>query len=639
MEANGASRLLCAAGGTIAMTTFAWLSSPNLCATKGLCAWLGFPIGTQQLVNFPLQHSWAALAGVWSFCATVALACTARRRPCICLLFCICTLPAWYTATFITELVLEAWYPSPGPWSVSARWWAPSPPPPPHSPPLRDGGRHGRRVVRNGCADVVVHIVKPPPGLHRLLDYVHVATRPPSMRTLRKAGLGCYHEQLGTWSRAPTHGHGGNVLKRRYARPCNAGSWLGKPLDTALFGPLRGGALPASAEPRFMYSLDSAMYSRVLECGRASPHASLRVLYYVPFDSVAGLWGFGANRSLRAAYGLLWRQHLSHTVAWQRCGGCDHFLVLRHGVDYPRHPVSAPTALALGDPFWSRVALLTIDKATKRGVVAGNLFAMPFVTALHPRSTEEVASWQAHVASRRRHRLLTIVAGERPQRQAIFRSCTMHAECHLFNLNRRRLTPSQVYSIYLESTYCLMPLGDAPTRKATTDALVCGCIPVVFADNADGVAYPWYFDVADAALVVRHPRHLASWRAAAPSTAAFVADAVRGLHDTPIASVLKAIRAAPYGTGARKLAHITSVLLPRLLFNIAHNATHRTRNAMASDGDAGILADDAVAYALRRMHARAEALMAKGREGGGRGRKRGGDRRERRRARRQRWMA
>ncbi|OUT56219.1 MAG: hypothetical protein CBB71_18640 [Rhodopirellula sp. TMED11] len=76
MEANGASRLLCAAaGGTIAMTTFAWLSSPNLCATKGLCARLGYPIGTEQLVNFPLQHPWAALAGVWSFCATVALAC------------------------------------------------------------------------------------------------------------------------------------------------------------------------------------------------------------------------------------------------------------------------------------------------------------------------------------------------------------------------------------------------------------------------------------------------------------------------------------------------------------------------------------------------------------------------------------
>lgn len=47
-------------------------------------------------------------------------------------------------------------------------------------------------------------------------------------------------------------------------------------------------------------------------------------------------------------------------------------------------------------------------------------------------------------------------------------------------------------ALYWNSTFCLMPGGDSATRKATMDALLLGCIPVLF-HQAQVRQYPWHW--------------------------------------------------------------------------------------------------------------------------------------------------
>ena len=56
---------------------------------------------------------------------------------------------------------------------------------------------------------------------------------------------------------------------------------------------------------------------------------------------------------------------------------------------------------------------------------------------------------------------------------------------------------------YARSEFCLMPGGDTPTRQATFDALLVGCIPVFFATCKRGAL----FELAYAPFVPRYERH------------------------------------------------------------------------------------------------------------------------------------
>jgi hypothetical protein len=46
---------------------------------------------------------------------------------------------------------------------------------------------------------------------------------------------------------------------------------------------------------------------------------------------------------------------------------------------------------------------------------------------------------------------------------------------------------------YSLATFCLMPGGDFPTRKGVLDALLAGCIPVVFQESTATTQWPWHW--------------------------------------------------------------------------------------------------------------------------------------------------
>ena len=79
-------------------------------------------------------------------------------------------------------------------------------------------------------------------------------------------------------------------------------------------------------------------------------------------------------------------------------------------------------------------------------------------------------------------------------------------------------TLGSIAALYWRSTFCLQPIGDACTRKATIDALLLGCIPVLF-HPCQKLQWPWhwggwldaatvYFENASAVDVVQELRRI-----------------------------------------------------------------------------------------------------------------------------------
>ena len=49
-----------------------------------------------------------------------------------------------------------------------------------------------------------------------------------------------------------------------------------------------------------------------------------------------------------------------------------------------------------------------------------------------------------------------------------------------------------ISDLYWRSTFCLMPPGDAASRKGTIDSMLLGCIPVHFYE-AQMLQWPWHW--------------------------------------------------------------------------------------------------------------------------------------------------
>eukprot|EP00966_Prymnesium_polylepis_P297856 6881987-Prymnesium_polylepis.1 len=301
-----------------------------------------------------------------------------------------------------------------------------------------------------------------------------------------------------------------------------------------------------------------------------------------------------------------WKAHLRSTVAWRRCRGCKHLMVLTRGfTDYPsvRYPFSAlskpgRSGFLIDDPFWARVSKLVVDAGDNRGTQVDSVYPVPWPSALHPRSAAEVREWQLRLVATQRPFLISLVAGYRGHRVAILDACKAHADCHLVTATFSR---ELVYSTYLRSSYCLMPRGDNPSRSGIIDALVCGCIPILADDNPDGLHYPWYLNTSAAAYFVKYggsagPR-LSTWLHHAPSASRFVRDVLTRNHPSPMDMISAAVRTRPRGAAELQRAYIIS-LLPRLVYSMPAAEGSMARGSALRAGTM-----DAVTTALQHVGA------------------------------------
>jgi hypothetical protein len=70
--------------------------------------------------------------------------------------------------------------------------------------------------------------------------------------------------------------------------------------------------------------------------------------------------------------------------------------------------------------------------------------------------------------------------------------------------NRSQEIATSFIELYRQSNFCLMPKGDTFSRKALIDALLAGCIPVVFHLESCHLLMPWYLPIETAQTICEY---------------------------------------------------------------------------------------------------------------------------------------
>lgn len=255
----------------------------------------------------------------------------------------------------------------------------------------------------------------------------------------------------------------------------------------------------------WMNSFGPIWYERIAqECrARTSETADFFLVPYPAAEFFMGhRWG---NRQVMTMpriieYYQKVREYLLSTPEWRRCGGCDHILIIgRNSPDfYPPRDTSDFNFFHLGDPFWFNVTQVTSEVPLKYHPRIGNThtYGVPYTSFLHVDTPEEAIAWAAYAEAHTRKYVTTLIAGRRPWRTRLFAACEASPDtCHLVECKHGChdcCTYQQVAPTYLSSHFCLMPLGDQPTRRAYFDALQAACIPVLQASEPYERNYEWF---------------------------------------------------------------------------------------------------------------------------------------------------
>jgi hypothetical protein len=85
-------------------------------------------------------------------------------------------------------------------------------------------------------------------------------------------------------------------------------------------------------------------------------------------------------------------------------------------------------------------------------------------------------------------------------RRAMTAQCNASSACHWMQIAHTSTDQNigDFLSVYKRATFCLCPPGDDPARKAVFDAIISGCIPVIFQKETLYNQYPWHIGESDA---------------------------------------------------------------------------------------------------------------------------------------------
>ena len=312
----------------------------------------------------------------------------------------------------------------------------------------------------------------------------------------------------------------------------------------------RGVAIDEPLFETHMHTLESIVANRFVECADRNPKAdpdgeqSAATMFLIPYPATDVIVKFLPDAKALAAADAsalqvdrdLQRHHeavkayVSRSPAWRRCSGCDHVLVVsRSSADYPQRcpwgcgdidegvymlpkPAREPRAYGfrLDDPFWQNATILTQEQIPPSHAALPNVFPVARPTSMHPRTSSELLAWQRKMAASRRDHFMTLAATAKNHRSHLIHACASDnsTRCNFVDCKVKGACGSRMlYRIYARSTYCLMPHGDTPSRRAIFDALVCGCIPIVY--HRYSFHWPWHVpDRAAAAILVPSPTTL-----------------------------------------------------------------------------------------------------------------------------------
>ncbi|MQM22113.1 hypothetical protein Taro_055159 [Colocasia esculenta] len=341
--------------------------------------------------------------------------------------------------------------------------------------------------------------------------------------------------------------------------------------------------------------LEPLFHRRLLEypCLAPDPSAADAVFlpYYAALDALRYLYGPEVNSSHEHGLNLFDFLSQDHPGIWARRGGHDHFLVMAgRAWDFSQDPAAEPpvwgTSFLELPEFYNVTALVLESRAWP-----WQEQAIPYPTSFHPANLPLLESWIARARRSRRTVLMMFAGGggspnSAPNiRRSIRAECenrTSHCEMVDCSNGVCEHDPIRFMRPMLRASFCLQPPGDTPTRRATFDGIIAGCIPVFFEEATARSQYGWHLPP---------PEEYPSFSVHIPKE-----DVVgRGLS---IADVLLGIPAVEVGRMRERVLEMA----PRVLYR-----RHRSSPGLRSHRDA---IDLAVEGALQRISGRLRSLQA-----------------------------
>ena len=193
-------------------------------------------------------------------------------------------------------------------------------------------------------------------------------------------------------------------------------------------------------------------------------------------------------------------------------GGADHFIVTSgDGLDWQTKPLAeldlldsafgSATLISVGEyqRAWNGLSWMGTAKALER------FRSVPYLSMVHIDAEAEGLPWATKSARPRDEPLIAACFltdhGSTEVillRRALVRSCEAHPRhCRYIPPEPPRSgigdqSWHQIAALYWNSTFCVMPPGDTITRKAVVDAVLLGCIPVLF-HPGQAWQWPWHW--------------------------------------------------------------------------------------------------------------------------------------------------
>lgn len=247
------------------------------------------------------------------------------------------------------------------------------------------------------------------------------------------------------------------------------------------------------------FSMFSSLYNRFKRSSRRTKDPSKASMFIIPYD--LGLDGYldpntCANRRscTNGLVGKL-RIFLAKMPYFARNNGADHVLLWSLGQYHP-WPRSACDTFMMQDCAKCTLSCYWMDhtKAENRFV------SMPFPAAYHYWDGIKNLPWNTSLASQRNMTAvylgstLTLNPWHTKIRRAMAAQCNVSVHCHWKKIAHSSIDNSigDLLSVYKKAVFCLCPPGDDPARKAVFDAIVSGCIPVIFEVATLYNQYPWH---------------------------------------------------------------------------------------------------------------------------------------------------
>lgn len=240
-------------------------------------------------------------------------------------------------------------------------------------------------------------------------------------------------------------------------------------------------------------------HKKMLEHPCVTDRPEMATAFYVPFYAGLAvgkyLWSRYSAED-RDRHGKMAIKWLDGQEYWRKNGGWDHFLMMgRITWDFRRSKDEDWGSSFLYMPGMLNVTRLLIERNPWDDKEMG----VPYPTAFHPRTEQDVVNLQNYLRSVKRSKLFAFAGGRRKGIPNDFRGilldqCMDYKGCNYLNCSGLRCSNDSMAAVhlFLDSTFCLQPRGDSFTRRSIFDCLIVGSIPVFFWHRSAYWQYKWH---------------------------------------------------------------------------------------------------------------------------------------------------